>query len=123
MAKKNAPSPPKGPEKWQLVSWSKKDEQNSRIPQEWRLSSLPPASVTNYMDIPRTCGILSAEEVKITEEYDAVALAQAIKSRKLRCIDVTKAFCKVCIYAKVWDTELIRSTESSHRTSTHKLPD
>jgi amidase len=96
MSKTKSPSPPEGPAKWQLVSWSKKDEQNARIPQEWRLSSLPSPSVTNYMAIPKSCGILSAEELKVTEEYDATALAQAIKSRKLKCIDVTRAFCKVC---------------------------
>ncbi|KAH3916730.1 hypothetical protein HBI56_049500 [Parastagonospora nodorum] len=94
MSKTKTPSPPQAPAKWQLVSWQKKDEQYARIPQEWRLSSLPSSSTTNYIDIPRKCGILSAAELKITEEYDATALAGAITSRKLKCIDVTRAFCK-----------------------------
>jgi amidase len=107
MSKPESPSPPQGPAKWQLVSWSKKDEQYARIPQEWRVSSLPLPSVANYIDIPRNCGLLSAAELEITEEHDATALAQAIRSRKLKCIDVTTAFCKVCIRHASWNVRLI----------------
>jgi amidase len=96
MSNNKAPSPPQAPAKWQLVSRQKKDEQYARIPQEWRLSRLPSSSVTNYLNIPRECGMLSAEELRITEEYDATALADAIKCRTLKCVDVTRAFCKVC---------------------------
>jgi amidase len=95
MSKTKTPSQPPGPAKWQLVLWQKKDEQYARIPHEWRLSSLPSPHVTNYTDIPRKCGLLSEAELKITEEYDATALAEAIRSRKLKCVDVTRAFCKV----------------------------
>jgi hypothetical protein len=83
------------PPRWQLVSWQKKHEQYARIPHAWRLPSLPPSNVTNYTDIPRKCGILNNQEISITEEYDATALAEAIRARKLKCIDVTRAFCKV----------------------------
>lgn len=83
------------PEKWQLVSWQKKDEQFARIPTEWLLKSSPSPDTRVYLDIPRKCGILSAEELKITEDYDATALAEAIRKRELKCVDVTRAFCKV----------------------------
>lgn len=56
---------------------------------------MPSESVTNYTSIPRTCGLLDKEELEITEQYDAVALAEAIRTRKLKCVDVTRAFCKV----------------------------
>jgi hypothetical protein len=95
MTKSKPQSAPRPAPKWQLVSWQKKDEQYARIPPAWRLQSLPSAKVTNYMDIPRQCGILTKEELEITENYDATALADAIRSRKLKCIDVTRAFCKV----------------------------
>jgi amidase len=117
------PQTPKIPAKWQLVSWQKKDEQYARIPQEWRLSSLPSSGVTNYIDIPQRCGILSAQELDITEKYDATALANAIKSRELKCLDVTRAFCKVCTLFLVANIHLIQSTESSNCPSTHKLSD
>jgi amidase len=83
------------PAKWQLVSWQKKDAQFTKIPVVWRLANLPSANTTDYTAIPRSCGLLDEHELKITEDYDATALAQAIRSRKLKCIDVTRAFCKV----------------------------
>lgn len=95
MSKVKAESQPQATPKWQLVSWQKKDEQYARIPHGWRLSSLPASHVTNYIDIPRKCGILSERELDITENYDATALAESIRTRKLKCIDVTRAFCKV----------------------------
>lgn len=94
-SKSNKVSEPPQPPRWQQISWQKKDEQFARIPHEWRLPNKPTPDVTNYLDIPRTCGILSPEELKITEDYDATAFAEAIRSRKLKCIDVTRAFCKV----------------------------
>jgi amidase len=95
MSKSKEPAALQSPAKWQLVSWQKKDEQYARIPHDWRLRNLPSQHVTNYIDIPRKCGLLSKEELSITEEYDATALADAIRARKLKCIDVTRAFCKV----------------------------
>lgn len=72
----------------------------SKIPVEYRLpQSLlddPPRDVT---DIPRTCGILSPEEIRITEEYDAVGLAEAIAAKQLTAVAVTTAFCKRAIIA------------------------
>jgi hypothetical protein len=82
--------------RWQSISKQKKEEQFGRIPREWRLKSLPPSNVTSYIDIPRTCGLLTQQELSITEEYDAVALAEAIRDKGLKCVDVTRAFCKVC---------------------------
>jgi hypothetical protein len=95
MAKSKSESAPRSAPKWQLVAWQKKDEQNARIPLDWHLKSLPSAKVSNYIDIPRQSGILTKEELEITENYDATALADAIRRRKLKCVDVTKAFCKV----------------------------
>ncbi|KAF1914810.1 amidase signature domain-containing protein [Ampelomyces quisqualis] len=94
MSKAKAKPQSQAPPKWQLVSWQKKDEQHARIPHEWRLSSLPASHVTNFIHVPRKCGILSAKEINITENYDATALAEAVRSRKLKCIDITMAFCK-----------------------------
>ena len=81
---------------WQSVAKRKKEEQAQRIPNEWKLNSFPGAHVKSYTDIPRKSGLLTKKELDITERYDAVALAEAIKTNKLTCIDVTRAFCKVC---------------------------
>ncbi|KAF2469789.1 amidase [Lindgomyces ingoldianus] len=82
------------PEKWQLASWMKKDERYNRIPKDWLLKDLPSSNVTTYLDIPRKSKLLNAEELKITEEYDATSLAEAIRRKELKCVDVTRAFCK-----------------------------
>lgn len=98
MAKAKTQTDPKPTPKWQSVSWQKKDQQFASIPSQWRLPQSPPATVTNHLSIPRECGLLTEKELNITENYDATALAQAIKDRKLKCVDVATAFCKVCTW-------------------------
>lgn len=95
MTKSKSQADPKPTPKWQSVAWQKKDQQFARIPSQWRLPQLPPPSITNYLQIPRDCGLLTKKELDITEGYDATALAKAIRERKLTCVDVTTAFCKV----------------------------
>src|SRR5437867_2733612 len=95
MSKDQTAAMPPVPPRWQLVAWQKQDEQYGRIPFEWRLQSLPGPHITNYMDIPCKSGILSTKELDITEKYDATALAEAIRQRSLKCVHVTRAFCKV----------------------------
>lgn len=62
------------------------------LPQE--LLSNPPLDVS---EIPRTCGILTTEEIEITENYDAVSLAEAIASKKYSAVTVATAFSKRAI--------------------------
>jgi hypothetical protein len=110
------------PEKWQLVSWAKKDEQRARIPTEWLLKESPSHGVTTYLDVPRQCGLLSKEELRITEEYDATSLAEAIRSGSLKSVDVVRAFCKVHTLLRPGSSvEADKVTESSYRTAAHQL--
>ncbi|KAI9726355.1 MAG: hypothetical protein M1828_001629 [Chrysothrix sp. TS-e1954] len=81
------------PEIWQPIAARKQRERDACIPPAWRLKSLPTQS-TNVTSIPRTCGILTKEELDITEQYDATSLARAIAERQLQCVDVTRAYCK-----------------------------
>ncbi|KAL6413078.1 putative amidase [Ilyonectria robusta] len=62
------------------------------LPQE--LINSPPLDVSG---IPATCGILTAEEVEITETYDAVGLAEAIANKKYTAVAVATAFSKRAI--------------------------
>ncbi|KAH7001040.1 putative amidase [Ilyonectria destructans] len=62
------------------------------LPQE--LISSPPLDVSG---IPTTCGILTAEEIEITETYDAVGLAEAIANKKYTAVAVATAFSKRAI--------------------------
>jgi len=82
-------------ENYKTIAERKQSERQSRIPKEWLLNSLPSPNKLNVEDIPRSCGILSASELDITEKYDATALAEAIANGKLKCVDVTRAYCKV----------------------------
>jgi hypothetical protein len=90
-------TPPSESAQWQSIAQRKQAEQLSRIPKEWLLKESPSPDVRTYIDIPRKCGLLSGAELRITEEYDATALAEAIRKRVVRCVDVARAFCKVCM--------------------------
>jgi amidase len=54
---------------------------------------------TNVTQISSTCGILTPEEVEITESYDATGLAEAIAARKYTAVTVATAFSKRAIIA------------------------
>ncbi|KAF1937982.1 amidase [Clathrospora elynae] len=113
------------------VSWQKKDEQYGRIPSEWRLTSLPSPHVTNYITIPRACGLLTNDELSITEEYDAVSLAEAIREKRLGCVQVARAFCKRaavahqltnCLTEIFFDDALKRASELDAHLASGKAP-
>ncbi|KAF2740838.1 amidase [Polyplosphaeria fusca] len=119
------------PEAWQLASWAKKDEQRARIPIDWLLKDSPSPQSTNYLDVPRKCGLLSADELRITEDHDATGLAEAIKSRKLKSVDVVKAFCKRaaiahqltnCLTEILFDDAISRAAELDAHLATGKAP-
>ncbi|EKJ75119.1 hypothetical protein FPSE_04677 [Fusarium pseudograminearum CS3096] len=71
----------------------------AKVPQEFLLPEQlirnPPKDVST---IPAACGILSQEELEITE-HDAVGLVNAIASRKYSSVAVARAFCKRAIIA------------------------
>ena len=81
-------------ETWQSIAQRKRAERDALIPEAWRIES-PCDELVNVTGVPRTCGLLSARELDITENYDATALAKAIANRELTSVDVTTAFCKV----------------------------
>jgi len=72
----------------------------SKVPREYCLPAdliaNPPLDVS---DIPRSCGILTEEELQITEENDATSLAEAIASKKYTAVIVATAFAKRAIIA------------------------
>ncbi|OAQ59565.1 acetamidase [Pochonia chlamydosporia 170] len=77
-----------------LADFAKAVPQDLRLPAQ--LINNPPKNVTN---VPRECGLLTPEEIALTEDYDAVGLAEAIASGKLTATEVTKAFAKRAIIA------------------------
>ncbi|KAL5325846.1 hypothetical protein ACEPPN_006980 [Leptodophora sp. 'Broadleaf-Isolate-01'] len=84
---------------WEAVATKHRDAAVSKIPVEWRLPSqitdtISQTSDQNVLDIPRTCGLLTPEELDITENYTAVTLLEHLASGKFTSIAVTTAFCK-----------------------------
>ena len=74
------------------------DQFDAKIPQDYivprHVIEKPSRDVTG---IPRSCGLLSPEEISITEDYDAVDLAKAIAQRKYSSVAVATAFSKRAI--------------------------
>lgn len=66
-----------------------------KVPASYRLPRTffddPPTDVST---VPSTCGLLTPEELEITEQYDAVGLADAIARRKHTAVAVATAFSK-----------------------------
>jgi amidase len=52
-----------------------------------------PDTLMNVMDVPYTCGIMSKEELDLTDK-DATEFLELLASGKLKSYDVTLAFCK-----------------------------
>ncbi|PKK52696.1 hypothetical protein CI102_2428 [Trichoderma harzianum] len=76
------------------------EEFAAKVPDKLRLPieliNNPPKNVTG---VPKDCGLLTPEELTITEDYDATALAGLIASKKLTAVAVATAFSKRAIIA------------------------
>ena len=70
-------------------------ELNDSIPEDlWISKDIIDNPPLDVRDIPRTCGILTDEELQITEKYDTVSLAEALASKKYSAVTVARAFAK-----------------------------
>ena len=77
---------------WADIAADKRRRIDASIPDEWRID------VTEYqedsvMHVPATSGILSPDELEITNS-SAVDLASRLISGQLKSVAVTLAFCK-----------------------------
>ncbi|KAL1894175.1 hypothetical protein Sste5346_005961 [Sporothrix stenoceras] len=84
---------------WKTIGLQKRQSVLDKIPQEWRLpaATLAEAHEANELDvtsIPRDSGILTADEITITENYDATALLEKLAAAEYSALAVTTAFCK-----------------------------
>ncbi|EQB55393.1 hypothetical protein CGLO_04692 [Colletotrichum gloeosporioides Cg-14] len=76
------------------------EEFAAKVPKELHISPAVIASPPkNVVALPRECGILSSAEIDITENYDAVALAEAIAAKKFTAVAVASAYSKRAIIA------------------------
>ena len=79
---------------YKAIAARKQTERDARIPSKWRLEKLLPDNQWNVLDIPKTSGILTSEELWITETTDATALLEELRSGRVKAVDVARAFCK-----------------------------
>jgi amidase len=84
---------------WEEIVKEKREKRFASIPAEWRLSSeitdgIHAEAQSGVLDVPESCGILSAKDLDITGNHDAVALLAKMKAKELTSYDVTLAFCK-----------------------------
>ncbi|KAJ5131236.1 uncharacterized protein N7515_007275 [Penicillium bovifimosum] len=119
------------------IAQRKQAQLAAAIPAEWRLPAhvIPEGmlsiseSITvgpkeyqrvGVMDIPRTCGLLTAKELEITEKYDVRGLVEEMTEGRLKAEEVVRGFCKRaavahqltrCLTEPLFDRALQRARE------------
>ncbi|KAJ5551736.1 hypothetical protein N7535_000321 [Penicillium sp. DV-2018c] len=119
------------------IAQRKQAQLAAAIPAEWRLPAhvIPDGmlsisdSITigpkeyrrvSVMDIPRTCGLLTAKELEITERYDVRGLVREMREGRLKAEEVVRGFCKRaaiaqqltrCLTEPLFDRALQRAKE------------
>lgn len=83
---------------WEKKAAAKREENFKKIPKEWILAPEflkgDKTSHESVLAVPAECGILTPEEVVVTQNFDAVSLAKVVQVGSLKAEDVAIAFCK-----------------------------
>lgn len=77
-------------ENWAIIAQAKQQRNFEQIPTEWRIR---PVESVHVMEVPASCGVLDATELKITETPAPELVAQ-MKTGTLKSYDVVTAFAK-----------------------------
>ena len=80
---------------WATIAAKAQTRLVNSIPSEWRLpyAQLPADDVLDVTDFPRTCGILSDAEIRITDSL-ATDIVGRLAAGEWTALEVTTAFCK-----------------------------
>ena len=84
---------------WQELVADKKKRQAASIPREW-LITLPPDDVLDVTKVPEECGLLSPQELEITNTVDVDTILRNLATSKWSAVEVTLAFYKRAIIAQ-----------------------
>jgi amidase len=76
---------------WQAACTNAQSSVLASIPRKWILLSVD-KTTTDVTSIPRTCGLLTSEQLTITE-LTATALLKKLHTGELTSVEVTEAFC------------------------------
>ncbi|KAL6705373.1 hypothetical protein ACN47E_007022 [Coniothyrium glycines] len=121
---------------WQTLAKSKRDSVFAKIPKDWLLpqsltSTFHERATLNVLSVPSTCGVLTKQELEITEHHDATSLISLMAAGELKSVDVVTAFCKRaaiaqqccnCLTEIMFDEALARAQECDAYFSTHGKP-
>ncbi|KAG6027988.1 hypothetical protein E4U41_000797 [Claviceps citrina] len=108
---------------WRDLVAKKRKQVDSEIPTSWRLDDALVASALKSgklleADIPRRSGIMSPQEIELTEQYSAEQLLRRLANAEVTCLAVTTAFCKraaiaqqltSCLTERFFDRALARA--------------
>ena len=87
------------PEDWKTRAAARKAQQEKEIPDEWRVPAVPLTKL-NVLDVPSACGLLSENEIQITETDDVGLLLRKLAGGELTSVETTLAFYKRAIIAQ-----------------------
>lgn len=83
------------PDSWQEIAAANQKHVLDAIPSKWKLNPEQKekySKLTDVRPVPRDCGLLTAEQLEITESK-AVDILANLKSKKWSSVQVTQAFC------------------------------
>ncbi|THH34184.1 hypothetical protein EUX98_g66 [Antrodiella citrinella] len=84
-------------EGWEEKVKAKRKQQQESIPQEWVISQIK--TTPNVLDIPATCGLMTARELEITGTDDVSVVLENLSRGAWSSFEVTTAFCKRAVIA------------------------
>ncbi|KAI0641096.1 general amidase [Trametes meyenii] len=84
---------------WKALCAARKQRQLEQLPKEWAIT-LPPADQRNVLEIPRSCGLLTARELEITDTVNVDVLLDKLRTGQWSSVEVTTAFYKRAIVAQ-----------------------
>jgi amidase len=76
---------------WQSIASSAQASVLNAIPEKWRLPSKDPF-VADVRSIPRDCGLLTPDQLSITE-HTATEILEKLHDRTWSSVEVVEAFC------------------------------
>lgn len=89
---------------WEVVAAAHRAKQQEAIPAKWTLSAEQLSELKNAgaptegrlveLDVARKSGLLSENELNITEKFTATALLEKLAAQELSSEEVVEAFCK-----------------------------
>ncbi|TCD71499.1 hypothetical protein EIP91_008880 [Steccherinum ochraceum] len=87
-----------GPIDWQDKVTAKRRQQQESIPSDWTIDSAVIDGLTNVLEVPVTCALLTSKEIEITSA-DVPVLLHNIAQGIWTSVQVTTAFCKRAVIA------------------------